>query len=240
MADIEEVASFDAIDILENSLGYHFKSRQLLELALTHRSYQASSPSPAGTETDNERLEFLGDSVIGLVVCDYLYNTFRELQEDRLSKIKSYIVSQQNLSHWAESINLGDSIKLSESERLSGGAKKGSIISGCFESVIGAVFLDGGFESARRIVKNFLDKTSFDAICENDAKSELQEISQERFGVLPIYRIINEEGPAHNKVFEIEVEIKGTPYGRGTGHSKKEAQKNAAEEALKKLRLSNE
>ncbi len=229
------------ISLLENQIGYHFKSLSLLDLALTHRSYHSVSEKNLSADTheacfdNNERLEFLGDSVIGLVVCDYLYSNFPEMREDRLSKIKSYIVSQKNLSVWAESIGLGESIKLSDSERHSGGATKGSIISGCFESVVGAVFLDGGFEAARTLVKKFLDRMNFDGL-ENDPKSELQEISQEHFGVLPVYKILNEEGPAHEKIFDIEVEIQGKPYGRGRGRSKKDAQKAAAEDALKRLK----
>lgn len=210
---------------------YSFGSSELLDKALTHRSYLNQNRG-AG---DNERLEFLGDSVISLIVCDYLYRKFEELQEDRLSKLKSSIVSQRNLSAWARSIDLGDSVKLSDSERTSGGDDKDSIIAGCFESVIGAVFIDGGFDAAGVIVRRFLEDQRLEDL-ENDSKSGLQEIAQARFSTLPIYRIIKEAGPAHEKFFEVEVDIKGNVYGRGAGRSKKEAQKNAAEDALGNLK----
>lgn len=216
---------------IETRLQYSFGSPELLDKALTHRSYLNQNRG-AG---DNERLEFLGDSVISLIVCDYLYRKFEELQEDQLSKFKSSIVSQRNLSAWARSIDLGASVKLSDSERTSGGYDKDSIIAGCFESVIGAVFIDGGFAAAGAIVRRFLEDQRLEDL-ENDSKSGLQEIAQARFATLPIYRIIKEDGPAHEKIFEVEVDIKGNVYGRGAGRSKKEAQKNAAEDALGNLK----
>lgn len=216
---------------IETRLEYSFDSPELLSKALTHRSYLNQSR----VEGDNERLEFLGDSVISLVVCDYLYGKFEELQEDSLSKLKSSIVSQKNLSSWARAVDLGASVRLSDSERSSGGAEKDSIIAGCFESVIGAVFIDGGFEAARAIVRKFLDSQRLEDL-ENDSKSGLQEIAQARFATLPAYRIVKEDGPAHEKIFEVEADIKGTVYGRGSGRSKKEAQKSAAEDALKNLK----
>ncbi len=216
---------------IEQVLGYKFSDSELLENSLTHRSYvYHATASP-----DNERLEFLGDSVISLIVCDFLYEKFTSVREDRLSKLKSTIVSQKNLASWANDISLGKYIKLSDSERDSGGGGKSSILAGCFEAVIGAIFLDGGFHSAKKVVLKFLDKIQWEEL-EADSKSMLQEIIQSMFNTLPVYNIIKEEGPAHNKIFEVEVIVKKKTYGRGVGKSKKEAQKNAAEDAIKNIK----
>lgn len=217
---------------IEQILGYKFKNSELLERALTHRSYLSKD----NTTSDNERIEFLGDSVVSLVVCDYLFDKFQRIQEDELSKLKSAIVSQKNLASWGEKIGLGDFIKMSDAERSMGGARKSSIIAGCFEAIAGAIFLDGGFSEAKRFVVRFLEETNFNEL-EPDTKSILQEIFQRKFNTLPMYRVVKEEGPAHDKTFEVEVVYNDKVYGRGRGSSKKEAQKNAAEDAIKNLRF---
>lgn len=215
---------------IEHVLRYKFNRTELLEKALTHRSYARKNEEPE----DNERLEFLGDSVISLVVCDYLFSRFPHLREDSLSKLKSSIVSQKNLASWAQRLSLGEYVRLSDSERSSGGAGKDSIIAGCLEAIVGAIFLDGGFPCAQGFVHRLLEETKLDAL-EPDSKSILQEITQSRYGTLPVYRIVSETGPAHNKIFEIVVEIEGKICGRGRGSSKKDAQKNAAEDAIRNI-----
>ncbi len=220
---------------VEALLGYRFKNETLLLQALTHKSF-ADQVEPAA---DNERLEFLGDSVLSVVVCRYLFERFPSLREDRLSKIKSTIVSQKNLALWAKDIKLGKYIRLSGSEKQAGGTHKASIVTGCLEAVVGAVFLDGGLEAAAVFIERFLAKTDMGEM-EIDFKSELQEIVQRDFSTLPVYRVLSEEGPSHNKIFEIEVVINGSILGRGRGLTKKEAQKAAAAAAIKNIKKHGE
>jgi ribonuclease-3 len=219
---------------LEKSIGYSFKNKKLLIEALTHRSFRHEYPREAAA--DNERLEFLGDSVLGLSVADYLHCSEGEpLPESMMSKIKSFAVKKPVLSEIAKALSLGEFLRVGKGEEETGGRHKASILADALEAVIGAVYLDGGFDEAEdlvhRLFKDRLDEAMRSGEF-HDYKTELQEESQMRFGVLPEYRILREEGQEHMKIFTVEVLIGGRSLGTGTGRSKKEAQARAAKEAL--------
>jgi ribonuclease-3 len=224
------------ISELEKNIGYEFKDKTLLLEALTHKSFQHENPRSAPHH--NERLEFLGDSVLGMVVVDYLFNSRDRYTESMMSKIKSYIVKSKVLSEIAKGISLGNYLRLGKGEEETGGRNKVSILSDAMEALVGAVYIDGGYEKSKSLVLR-LFKEKIDAAIKSrdfhDYKSELQEESQMRFGVLPEYRLVKEEGQEHKKVFTVEVFIAGERYGQGRGRSKKEAQTLAAKEALKNL-----
>jgi len=221
---------------LENSLGYRFSDRGLLVEALTHKSYHHERPDQA--PAFNERLEFLGDSVLGLVVVEYLFRSGEAHRESTMSKIKAHIVRGAALSEAARSLSLGGYLRLGRGEVETGGRQKPSILANALEAVMGAVYLDGGYEEARRLIlalfKGKLDHAVSVGQLE-DYKTSLQEESQTRFGVLPEYRLVSEEGREHDKVFTMEVLISGVRHGLGTGRTKKKAEAEAAREALKKL-----
>jgi len=221
---------------LEAALEYDFKTPALLIEALTHRSYRHEHPKESAA--DNERLEFLGDSVLGLAVVDYLYSMTGEYDESVMSKVKSYIVRRTVLSEVAKELSLGAYLRLGRGEEDTGGRKKMSILSCAMEAVIGAVYVDGGLPEAmgliERIFKNRIERAVRSGDYK-DYKTDLQEETQTIFGVLPEYRIARQEGSEHQKVFTVEVFISGNLRGVGTGRSKKEAQSKAAREALKSL-----
>jgi ribonuclease-3 len=222
------------IEDIEGLLGYQFKVKQLLIDALTHKSYHHENPAEAIQH--NERLEFLGDSVLGLVIAEELF--LNELTESDMSKMKSYLVNESVLFEIASTIHIGKYLRLGRGEEVTGGRQKRSIISDAVEAVFGAIFLDSNYETAKSVIlKLFSDKV--DSIISKkegyDFKSELQEKSQSIFGILPEYRIVKQEGEEHKKVFTAEVYINGRLYGSGIGKSKKDAQMNAAKKALKKL-----
>ncbi len=217
---------------LQSRLGYFFKDVALLKIALTHRSSK-------NKELSNERVEFLGDSILGLVVSHFLYQNFPEKVEGDLTKLKAILVSEQSLSLVAKSIDLGDYIYLSPEEEKSGGREKPSIISDAYEAIIGAIFLDGGFSYAEKLIKeqllSRLDELTEEKISYN-YKGELLEYLQSYNLGLPKYKVVEELGPDHKKVFRISVLIKGAIMGTGVGKSKKEAEQNAAKMALEKLK----
>ncbi|MGC9069875.1 MAG: ribonuclease III [Elusimicrobiales bacterium] len=215
---------------LEEKLGYHFINQKYLNKALTHRSYAAERK----LNYSNERLEFLGDSVINLIVTEYLVEKFPDKTEGYLSKIKSHLVSSKNLYRWAKRVNLENYVKISIAEMKSGGREKPQILANTFEAIIAALYLDGGFDSAKRIIRNLLE-------CEKeikieDYKSTLQELCQKKFRVIPVYKIISEEGPQHKRRFKVSVVIKDKEVSDGEGYSKKEAENNAAKKALAYIR----
>lgn len=217
---------------LQSKLGYFFKDITLLKTALTHRSSK-------NAEVSNERLEFLGDSILGLVVSHFLYQNFPEKGEGDLTKLKAILVSEQSLSLVAKSIDLGNYIYLSSEEEKSGGKEKPSIISDAYESIIGAVFLDGGFFQSEKLIKeqilSRLNELTEEKISYN-YKGELLEYLQFSNLGLPKYKVVEEVGPDHKKVFTISVWVKGAIMGTGVGKSKKEAEQNAAKMALENLR----
>ena len=216
--------------------GLPFKDLTLLKLALTHRSYL--SVTGQGPRESNERLEFLGDSVLGLVTSEFLYRRHPDEHEGQLTKIKSLLVSKAILSRRALRIGLGRFVLMSHSEVESGGRQRLSILADAFESVIGAVYLDQGFEPARAFIHKHLLAES-DAITSDkrhtNYKSHLQEYVQNAFRTHPVYRIRSEYGPDHSKHFMVEVMVGKRTLGEGRGHNKKEAEQAAARDALEKV-----
>lgn len=221
---------------LEESLGYFFKNKGLLVEALTHRSYQHENPSEI--HDFNERLEFLGDAVIGLAVSDILFSDKSRLTEASMSKMKSYLVNESILFEIASKISLGEHLRLGKGEELTGGRTKKSVLSNAMEALFGAVFLDSDYITARSVFLHLYSKKLSDVISKKegyDFKSELQEKIQGIYGILPEYKIAKEEGEEHKKIFTAEVYINGSLYGTAKGRSKKEAQMLAAKEALTKF-----
>ncbi|HMI30429.1 MAG TPA: ribonuclease III [Candidatus Limnocylindrales bacterium] len=220
----------------EAMLHYKFKDPELARQALTHRSYLHSQPDrDKGGGESNERMEFLGDSVVGLVVNEFLYRKFTSLREGELTKMKSLLVSRVILSRTAKDMGLGDHILLSEAETGSGGRDRASILADSLEGVIGAVYLDGGLEPARQITERLLLKQVHEILSDANLanyKSMLQEYVQGEFKTHPQYRISSELGPDHEKVFTVEVVVSQKVLGRGHGNNKKEAEQEAARDAL--------
>ncbi len=216
------------MDSIEKLIGYSFKNRELLKEALTHKSYSTER----GQTLQNERFEFLGDSVLGLIVSYYLFAENPSQDEGYLSKVKSVLVSRANLARWADSLNLGEHIFLGVGEQQTGGKKRSSILSNSFEALIGAIYLDGGLEPAAVFVKRWLHGVDMGGMEEQDYKSVLQEIIQKRHKKPPEYEIISETGPEHDKVFAIRVLIGKKVLGMGSGKNKKEAQQAAASNAI--------
>ncbi len=212
---------------LEEVIGYRFKDKGLLEEALTHKSHATER----GTSRYNERLEFLGDSVLGLTVSYYLFIKNPSEDEGFLSKAKSAIVSRANLARWAEAIGLGHHLYLGAGEHLSGGAKRHSILSNAMEAVLGAVYLDGGLGPAEKIIIPWLEG-QVPGQLDIDHKSALQEAIQKRHKRPPDYELMSETGPEHNKLFTIRVYLGKKTLGIGSGKNKKEAQQSAAKNAL--------
>lgn len=221
---------------LESALGYAFRDKDLLTEALTHKSFHHENPEKSGPH--NERLEFLGDSVLGLTIVEFLFNCKPELTESAMSKIKSYIVKGSILSEIASNISLGKFLRLGRGEEETGGRRKKSILADAFEAVLGAVYIDGGYDIARGTILMLLKEKIESAVSSgqyHDYKTDLQEKSQMLFGELPEYRVISQTGQEHRKVFAIDVFITGQKFGSGTGRNKKEAQTLAAKEAIEKL-----
>lgn len=227
------------IDIIsfEARLGYIFKNPALLVEALTHKSYHHEKKHKATSH--NERLEFLGDSVLGLVIAEYLFRLKEGHSEATMSKLKSHVVKESVLSDVATELGLGGFIMVGKGEESSGGRSKKSIVADTLEAVIGAVYLDRGFETAKSlVVRLFEDRvlSSIDSGDFYDYKTMLQELTQEKDATLPEYRIVSEEGLEHSKTFTSEAIIGGVRLGIGTGKSKKEAEVRAAKEAVERLR----
>lgn len=219
-------------------LGMRFKDLRLLNQALMHRSYVHDAD--LGRGESNERIEFLGDAVLGLVVNEHLYSQYARRQEGRLTKIKSLVVSEAVLSRTAEDLGLGEFIMLSDNERTSGGATRTSILADAFEAVIGAVYLDSGLREARRFVRRHI-LSSIDELLQveeyKNYKSIVQEYAQREFGARPRYRVVSAKGPEHERTFFVELRLGGRALGRGEGKNKKEAEQMAARSALGKLGL---
>ena len=215
---------------LEKALGYRFRDPELLERALTHRSFA----NEQGLESHNERLEFLGDAILGAVTAEWLFREHPELPEGELTKLKSYLVSAEVLVEQAADLGLGEGLRVGVGEERSGGREKPSLLADGLEAVLGAVYLDGGLEPVRRVVTPLLERTleRRPRIHEADSKTRLQEEAQSRGWPLPEYRLIAATGPDHDKRFAVECQLRGEPAGRGTGRSKKVAERRAAAEAL--------
>lgn len=215
---------------LEKKIGLKFKNEALLEEALTHKSFSMED----GRQPFNERLEFLGDSILNAAITDYLFRRFPEDNEGKLSKLKAQLVARPSLVEWAKELKVGSYLMMSESEEETGGRERDSLLANAMEALIGAIFLDQGFEKAREFVlQKFTQKKR---IVEKDYKSKLQEIIQKKYKIPPTYTTLNESGPDHDKTFCMEVRIRKKFLGEGEGKSKKEAEQHAAHNALKNLK----
>jgi ribonuclease III len=220
---------------LEEKLGHHFRDISLCETALTHRSWLNETNQPG--RSDNERLEFLGDSVLALAISDILMRRYPEQPEGELSKARSALVNEAGLARVSEGLLLGQWIFLGRGEEQAGGRQKRSLLSNALEALVGAVYLDGGFSAAFRVVERLFVSVLAETLATTarDFKSRLQEISQSRLQLAPVYTVVAQHGPDHDKTFEVAISLGPKEYGRAQGKSKKEAQQNAAELALAQL-----
>jgi ribonuclease-3 len=227
----------EKIQGLETKLGYSFKDQTLLIQALTHKSFANEYRSESSGH--NERLEFLGDTVLDFLVSDILMRLCPESQEGELSKLRAVIVSEPNLSETARALDFGVHLLLGKGEEQTGGREKSSLLANAVEAVIAAIYLDGGLEDAYRFIRDNFEP-QIKALVANglthDYKTDLQEQCQSIFGALPKYTVVGESGPDHQKLFEVEIFAGGSALGRGVGKSKKEAEQMAAKEALERLK----
>jgi len=224
------------LDHLQERLGYRFRNRALLIEALSHSSYVNENPDSG--RSSNERLEFLGDSILGLIITQHLFERYQKCSEGELTLMKSVLVSEGTLAGIAQRIELGPCLYLGKGEASSGGAERLSNLSNALEALLAALYLDAGIEETRRATEA-LFKEDLERIAATrhslNYKNLLQHYSQERKGAIPEYIVLGSHGPQHEKLFEIEVRIKGVPLGSGSGRSKKEAEQEAARLALEAL-----
>lgn len=219
------------VTVLEHVIGTTFVDTALLVLSLTHTSYAMEHDC----DSDNERLEFLGDAVLSLVVTHYLFVTFPSHDEGSLSKLRSKIVSKEQCALWAKEIDLGSFLLLGKGEELSKGREKKSNLANAFEALIGALYMDSGYGAVERFLHARLKQNLCDEITD-DHKSQLQEAIQKRYKKIPEYTVVKSTGPDHNKMFFVHVLIRGVILGSGQGKSKKEAEQMAAKGALEQIR----
>ncbi|NIQ00263.1 MAG: ribonuclease III [Nitrospinaceae bacterium] len=225
---------------LQKQIGYTFRNSQLLDKALTHKSYVNESTFPL---KDNERLEFLGDSVLDLIISEFMVRTYPDFLEGTLSKIRASVVNESCLAQMARDIELGQYLRLGKGEESSGGREKSSLLANAYEAMAGAVFLDSNLKTAQEIflpvlksqIENYFETSGF-----QDFKSDLQEYTQTRFGCTPQYTIVGETGPDHAKSFEVTVKVQDEIRGAGKGKSKKEAEQAAARAALESFNQDTE
>lgn len=244
--------SHQQLELLEEALGYHFQNRYLLEQALTHRSHRvedSGSTAPAtsgstrlttgGAAADNERLEFLGDAIVGLLVSEALYELGGNLREGKLSRIKSNLVSARHLYQVAKRLQLGNYLRLGPGEEKTGGREKKAILANAVEALVAAVYLDGGLTPARQLVRRLLltqlEIEGFERLARADYKSALQEYLQGRGEAAARYELVATQGPEHRKLFRVAVWVGGECLGEGQGASKKAAELQAAQQALFRL-----
>jgi ribonuclease-3 len=228
---------------LQEKISYHFKHPELLRRAVTHKSYLHENRIQA--QQDNERLEFLGDAVLDLVISEFLIDQYPVATEGDLSKAKAQMVSEPMLSRVAKQMEIGKFILLGKGEELTLGREKPSILADAFEAVIAALYLDGGYGEAKAFIIRCFDQPLKDLANQSgaepsehphfDYKTSLQEFCQKKFETLPVYELLRESGPDHQKRFEIQLFISGRVISQGAGRTKKEAEQMAAKEALKLL-----
>jgi ribonuclease-3 len=217
---------------LEKCLDYQFNKKDLIIEALTHKSYKKAY--------NNERLEFLGDAVLNLIVGEFLYKKFPKSAEGDLSKIRANLVNEKGFTKLALYIHLGDYIFLSDAEHRNQGRQKPSILSDAFEAIMGAIYLESGLEVLKPIILKLLEENYQDITLDNlfsDYKTALQEVTQANFGVIPTYKLENATGPDHQKIFELSLWIDDKKYTTASGKSKKLAQQAAAKIVLEQLRV---
>jgi len=226
------------MDELEQQLGHQFADPTLLAQALTHKSY-ANEHRPEGV-LDNERLEFLGDAVLDLVVSETLYQRQPSLSEGEMTRIRAEVVSEKGLGTLARSMGVGERLRLGRGEELTGGREKESLMADATEALFGAVFCDGGFSAVRPVILGLLDKLIRQAVATKsglDAKTRLQEVLQARYGKLPRYFLTGSEGPDHDRSYQVEVRFDDETIAEGRGRTKKQAEQQAAGRALQQLDL---
>lgn len=219
---------------LEERLGYQFKNRALLENALTHSSY--ANEHRDGGMSSNERLEFLGDSVLGMVVADHLYREHPNMPEGELTRTRAAMVCEGSLVEVARALELGKYLRLGKGEDAGGGRERPSILADATEAVLAAIYLDGGIAQARRTIRDLILGNEEEMSASRDYKTALQELVQKESGRKLTYRLVGEEGPDHAKRFAVEVELNGEPLGAGEGRTKKAAEQNAAKAAISALK----
>lgn len=221
------------MESLERKLEYTFKNRELLSEALNHSSY-ANEHRGSGVSS-NERLEFLGDSVLGFVTAEFLFKTYGKLPEGDLTRMRAALVCEQSLHEVAKLLELGQYLRLGKGEESGGGRQRQSILADAVEAVFAAVYLDGGMEKVRSLIYRVLLSHAPAAEERRDYKTTLQEIIQRKSGQVLTYHMVAESGPDHSKTFIFAVHLNGEPIGQGSGRSKKEAEQSAARDALEKL-----
>jgi len=209
-------------------------NRNLRKRALTHESFANENNCP-----DNERLEFLGDAVLGFIVSDLLYRTYPNMNEGDMTRLRSKLVDESKLATFARQFHLGDRLYLGHGEKLFGGRDKDKILGDAFEAYLGALYLDSGLETVRRFIEPLIQEIINDgdgiAVQVVDEKNQFQQLTLARFGITPTYRIVNESGPDHARLFTAVACVNGKEYGQGTGKRKRDAEKAAARDAYQKL-----
>ncbi len=230
MSNTEETNLFQLL----TDLGLEYKDIQLYKIALTHRSYINENLGKNITQ-HNERLEFLGDAVLELIITEYLFHKYPEFKEGELTSFRSATVKTTSLAETSKQLGLGNYLFLSRGEEKTGGRERPYILANTFEAFLGAIFLDQGLSFAKAFLEKYLIP-KIEEIIKNrsdiDSKSRLQELAQDRMGITPQYFLISEEGPDHDKVFKMSVKIGQKTFGTGEGHNKQEAESNAAQEAI--------
>jgi len=220
---------------LEKTIGYIFKNRKLLHTALTHSSYSNEKRAHGDKESCNERLEFLGDSVLSLIVSNYIFSVYPDMPEGELSKVRAGTICEKALAEFARNIKLGDYLFLGRGEELTNGRKRPSILADAFEALLASIYLDGSIEDVKRFLLPFV-KREIKSILESghtaDYKSILQQIVQQEKGELLEYVLVEESGPAHKRIFTVEARLNNNVVGVGTAGNKREAEQIAAREAL--------
>ncbi len=223
------------LQLFEKHIGIRFRKLELLNLAFSHRSFANEN---SGEVDNNEKLEFLGDSVLGLVVSEYLYLTLTDKAEGDLARVKSFVVSEDSLADIAKSIKVDNFILIGKGEEYSGGRSKKAILADCMEAIIGAYYIDSGFKASKNFILKYLIP-EINKVLENrhrkDYKTLLQEFVQKKYKSYPRYSLVKKTGPDHDRTFWINVTIDGKDYGPGQGKNKKEAEQNAAGVAYKTL-----
>ncbi len=224
------------LENLQENLGYRFRDESLLRGALYHSSYANEHRNE--NIVSNERLEFLGDAVLGFVSAEFLYSRFPNAPEGELTRIRAALVREESLFEVAQSLQLGECLMLGKGEESGGGRQRPSILADCTEAVFAAVYLDGGMDCARDLIHRVLLSKGDITVAESrrrDYKTELQELVQRKPHQVLRYELVGQSGPDHAKVFTVAVLLNGDPVGEGSGHSKKEAEQSAARAALEKL-----
>lgn len=227
----------EQIKEFQEKIGYQFQQEGLLRQALTHSSY--ANEHRMKKLSDNERLEFLGDAVLEIVTSDFLYHEHTDVPEGELTRVRASIVCEQTLAFCTRALNLGDYLFLGKGEDQTGGRKRKSILSDAFEAIIGAIYLDGGFANAKEFIHRFVLNNVEHMQLFYDSKTILQEIVQAHFKEELSYHLVGEEGPDHDKTFQVELQIGEQVYGIGKGRTKKSAEQEAAYKTILMLRKKN-